>query len=228
MPAFMPVGTQGTVKGLSLDALHQSGTRMILANTYHLALRPGEEVVRALGGLHAFTGWDGPILTDSGGFQLFSLAQNTRVTEERAIFQSHIDGNTLELSPERAVEMYALTAIAMADAFIGCWRTKYRVNLLRPVTYIQRYIDRDWQTLLLTPPFPEYTSGHSVQSAAAAVVLTHLLGQGPFTDNIHVSLGHPPRTFPSFGAAASPGERFSRSLRSGIRVFSPLAVVFFE
>jgi queuine tRNA-ribosyltransferase len=103
MPAFMPVGTQGTVKGLSVDALRQSGTQMILANTYHLALRPGEEVVRALGGLHAFCGWDGPILTDSGGFQLFSLAQNTTITEEMAVFRSHIDGNLLEVSPERAV-----------------------------------------------------------------------------------------------------------------------------
>jgi queuine tRNA-ribosyltransferase len=76
---------------------------MILANTYHLALRPGEAVVQSLGGLHAFCGWDGPILTDSGGFQLFSLAHNTQISEEQAVFRSHIDGNLLELSPERAV-----------------------------------------------------------------------------------------------------------------------------
>ena len=76
---------------------------MVLGNTYHLALRPGEEVVRELGGLHRFMGWDGPILTDSGGFQLFSLAQNTKVTEQAAVFRSHIDGQLLELSPERAV-----------------------------------------------------------------------------------------------------------------------------
>jgi queuine tRNA-ribosyltransferase len=76
---------------------------MILGNTYHLALRPGEDVVRDMGGLHAFMGWDGPILTDSGGFQLFSLAQNTKVTEQAAIFRSHIDGRLLELSPERAI-----------------------------------------------------------------------------------------------------------------------------
>lgn len=102
-PAFMPVGTQATVKGLSVDAVRQTGTQMILANTYHLALRPGEELVRELGGLHAFSGWDGPILTDSGGFQLFSLAQHTEVTEEKAVFRSHLDGNLLEISPERAV-----------------------------------------------------------------------------------------------------------------------------
>ncbi len=103
MPAFMPVGTQGTVKGLSIDALAATGAQMILANTYHLALRPGADVVAALGGLHAFCGWPGPILTDSGGFQIFSLAQNAVITEEQASFRSHIDGAAFELSPERAV-----------------------------------------------------------------------------------------------------------------------------
>src|SRR5439155_14744572 len=77
--------------------------QMILANTYHLTPRPGEEVIRELGGLHRFMGWDGPVLTDSGGFQLFSLAQNTKVTEQAAVFRSHIDGRLLELSPERAI-----------------------------------------------------------------------------------------------------------------------------
>lgn len=104
-PAFMPVGTVATVKGLSVSAIGATGTQMLLANTYHLALRPGEEVIRELGGLHRFMGWDGPILTDSGGFQLFSLAKINRVTEQSAIFRSHIDGRLLELSPERAVEI---------------------------------------------------------------------------------------------------------------------------
>jgi queuine tRNA-ribosyltransferase len=103
LPAFMPVGTQGTVKGLAVDAIRDTGAQMVLANTYHLALRPGEEVVRALGGLHAFSGWSGPMLTDSGGFQIFSLARNAVITEEKATFRSHIDGNVFELSPERAV-----------------------------------------------------------------------------------------------------------------------------
>lgn len=102
-PAFMPVGTQGTVKGMTVDALRASGAEMILANTYHLALRPGEAVVEALGGLHAFSGFDGPILTDSGGFQIFSLAQNARITEQGATFRSHIDGTALELTPERSM-----------------------------------------------------------------------------------------------------------------------------
>ena len=103
LPAFMPVGTAGTVKGLEVQQLRATGTRMVLANTYHLSLRPGEAVVAALGGLHRFMGWEGPILTDSGGFQLFSLARMTRVTQEKAVFRSHVDGRLLELSPERAI-----------------------------------------------------------------------------------------------------------------------------
>ncbi len=104
-PAFMPVGTAATVKGLTVRMVRETGTQMLLANTYHLALRPGEEVIRDLGGLHQFMGWDGPILTDSGGFQVFSLATNCQVTEEGVVFRSHIDGRLLELSPERAVEI---------------------------------------------------------------------------------------------------------------------------
>lgn len=104
-PTFMPVGTQGTVKGVLPDLLEQTGTEIILANTYHLLLRPGPEVIAALGGLHRFTGWRRPILTDSGGFQVFSLAQLTRVEERGAIFRSHLDGATIELTPERAVEV---------------------------------------------------------------------------------------------------------------------------
>jgi queuine tRNA-ribosyltransferase len=103
MPAFMPVGTQGSVKGLEIAQIGATGAQMVLSNTYHLALRPGEEVVAALGGLHRFMGWDGPILTDSGGFQLYSLAERAEVTEEEVIFRSHIDGRLVAISPERAV-----------------------------------------------------------------------------------------------------------------------------
>jgi queuine tRNA-ribosyltransferase len=102
-PAFMPVGTQATVKGLTPDLLRAVGTRMLLANTYHLALRPGESVVAALGGLHRFMGWDGPILTDSGGFQVFSMADRVKLTESGVAFRSHLDGRLLDLTPERAV-----------------------------------------------------------------------------------------------------------------------------
>jgi queuine tRNA-ribosyltransferase len=103
MPAFMPVATQATVKGLEIEQIRGTGTQMLLGNTYHLTLRPGEEVVRAIGGLHHFMGWDGPILTDSGGFQLYSLAQRTEISEEGVTFRSHIDGRLVQLSPERAI-----------------------------------------------------------------------------------------------------------------------------
>jgi queuine tRNA-ribosyltransferase len=101
-PAFMPVGTQATVKGLTPDQIRATGTKMLLANTYHLAIRPGESVVAAIGGLHTFMGWDGPILTDSGGFQVFSLSARNRVTDDGVAFRSHLDGRLLELTPERA------------------------------------------------------------------------------------------------------------------------------
>ena len=103
LPAFMPVGTQASVKGLTTRVLREAGTQVLLGNTYHLALRPGADVVAACGGLHQFMGWDGPILTDSGGFQLFSLASQAKVEEHGATFRSHIDGRLLRLSPEQAI-----------------------------------------------------------------------------------------------------------------------------
>ncbi len=99
----MPVGTQGTVKGLCIDHVHSTGAQIILGNTYHLALRPGSERVERLGGLHAFMGWQLPILTDSGGFQIFSLAGLSKITEHGAKFRSHIDGSHLELTPEESI-----------------------------------------------------------------------------------------------------------------------------
>jgi queuine tRNA-ribosyltransferase len=103
----MPVGTQGTIKGLTIEQVVRTGAEMLLGNTYHLALRPGDEVVRQLGGLHAFIGWEGPLLTDSGGFQLFSLARLVRVDDQGAVFHSHIDGRRWELSPERSMRIQA-------------------------------------------------------------------------------------------------------------------------
>jgi hypothetical protein len=110
----------------------------------------------------------------------------------------------LALDPERTVEMFALTGLGQADAFISCWRGKYRHNLLRPVSYIQRHIDSTWRPLVITPPFPEYPSGHSVQSSAAAEILTHLFGDSvAFTDSTQVPLGHAPRRYASFREAAN-------------------------
>ncbi len=104
-PMFMPVGTQATVKGLTPDQLQSVGARIILGNTYHLALRPGDALIAELGGLHRFMHWDGPILTDSGGYQVFSLAEKRKLTDQGVTFRSHIDGAVLELTPERAVEI---------------------------------------------------------------------------------------------------------------------------
>ena len=106
-PAFMPVGTAGTVKGLYMDQVQQAGSDIILGNTYHLMLRPGAERVKRLGGLHKFGGWDGPILTDSGGFQVWSLSKLRKMTEEGVTFQSHLDGSKHMLSPERSIEIQA-------------------------------------------------------------------------------------------------------------------------
>jgi queuine tRNA-ribosyltransferase len=107
-PAFMPVGTVGTVKALYLEQVRDAGADIILGNVYHLMLRPGAERVARLGGLHRFIGWDGPILTDSGGFQVMSLSQIRKITEQGATFQSHIDGTKYELSPERSMEIQRL------------------------------------------------------------------------------------------------------------------------
>jgi queuine tRNA-ribosyltransferase len=102
-PAFMPVGTQGTVKGILPDHLAGTGAQIILGNTYHLMLRPGEQTVAALGDLHRFMAWDGPILTDSGGFQVFSLGDINRIDDEGVTFKSHLDGSTIRLTPERSI-----------------------------------------------------------------------------------------------------------------------------
>jgi len=106
-PAFMPVGTRAAVKGLLPRDLRQLGCEILLANTYHLALRPGTEVVRRLGGLHRLMAWDGPLLTDSGGFQVFSLARLRKLSDEGVVFQSHIDGATLQMTPESCAAMQA-------------------------------------------------------------------------------------------------------------------------
>ena len=110
-PCFMPVGTKGTVKAMSPERLKAVGSQVILANTYHLALRPGSDVVRGLGGLHRFMAWDGPILTDSGGYQVFSLRDTARVDDSGAEFRSIYDGSKQVFTPERAMaEQRALGA----------------------------------------------------------------------------------------------------------------------
>ncbi len=144
-PAFMPVGTLATVKTLSPEQIRRTGIQIILGNAYHLKLRPGEEVVEAAGGLHEFMRWDGPILTDSGGYQIFSLAQMTRITEEAASFRSHIDGSLITLSPEGAVELQRRLGpdIAMVlDQCVGypCERKKVEDAMRRTLRWAERSI----------------------------------------------------------------------------------------
>ena len=119
-PAFMPVGTQATVKTLTPEEVLALGASMVLANTYHLFLRPGHELIRDLGGLHAFMRWDGPILTDSGGFQVFSLARINKVQDEGVVFQSHIDGSRHLFTPEGVVEIQRALGADVIMAFDEC------------------------------------------------------------------------------------------------------------
>ena len=119
-PAFMPVGTCATVKALTPDQVRETGAEMVLANTYHLALRPGSGVVRDAGGLHRFMRWAGPILTDSGGFQVFSLSEHNRVTDDGVVFRSYYDGSEVFLSPERSIEIQNDLGADVIMAFDEC------------------------------------------------------------------------------------------------------------
>jgi queuine tRNA-ribosyltransferase len=119
-PAFMPVGTQATVKTLSHQDLREIGAQIMLSNTYHLYLRPGHDVVEQLGGLHAFMGWERPVLTDSGGFQVFSLSASNRITDEGVLFQSHIDGSRHLFTPERVMDVQHALGADIIMAFDEC------------------------------------------------------------------------------------------------------------
>ena len=119
-PVFMPVGTQGTVKGMHPDELCALGSQIILGNTYHLAVRPGLDIIRGAGGLHKFANWDKPILTDSGGFQVFSLGKIRTIKEEGVHFQNHVDGSPMFLSPETSMEIQAGLGTDIAMLFDEC------------------------------------------------------------------------------------------------------------
>jgi len=139
-PCFMPVGTRGSVKAVGPDDLTRVGAGMILANTYHLLIRPTPEVVRHLGGLHAFMGWEGPILTDSGGFQVFSLATLNKVSREGVRFKSHLDGAEIFLSPEKAVAIQETLGPDIMMAFDEC--TPYPAS--REQTLASAKLTLDW------------------------------------------------------------------------------------
>jgi queuine tRNA-ribosyltransferase len=156
-PAFMPVGTQGSVKAVSPGELRELNAQIILGNTYHLFVRPGLEVVRQCGGLHKFMNWDGPILTDSGGYQIFSLAKLRKITEEGVAFQNHIDGTPTFISPELAMEIQATLGSDIAMVLDECppWPCEYDYAA-RSLEMTHRWAKRclDWKEENVQRPTP--------------------------------------------------------------------------
>jgi queuine tRNA-ribosyltransferase len=166
-PAFMPVGTQGAVKGTLFKDLEDAGAEIILGNTYHLHLRPGDELIARRGGLHRFIGWDRPMLTDSGGYQVFSLAERRRITEEGAEFQSHIDGSTHHLTPESAVDIQTRLGSDIAMVLDECLaypatREEAAVSMQRSVRWAARCRKR--LELLRSTPVPDVVVSNSGQA----------------------------------------------------------------
>ena len=151
-PAFMPVGTLGAMKGMHWREVREAGADIVLGNTYHLMLRPGAERIAALGGLQKFTNWDGPMLTDSGGFQVMSLAKLRKVTERAVTFRSHIDGASVELSPERAIEVQQLLGSDIAMQLDECVRLPAeRADIERAMQLSLRWAERCWRAFETAP-----------------------------------------------------------------------------
>ena len=152
-PAFMPVGTQATVKGVLPDELRRLGADIVLANTYHLMLRPGAERIAALGGLHKFMNWPGPILTDSGGFQVMSLSELRKISEQGVTFRSHIDGAMVELSPERAIEIQTLLGADIVMQLDECIKLpNTRPELDRAMRFSLGWAERSKRAFEQAPP----------------------------------------------------------------------------
>src|SRR4030088_2175061 len=151
-PAFMPIGTAGAMKGVHWRDVRDAGTDIVLGNTYHLMLRPGAERIAALGGLQTFTGWQGPMLTDSGGFQVMSLAQLRKVSESTGTFCSHIDGAKVELSPERAIEVQLLLGSDIAMQLDECIRLPAeRSDIERAMQLSLRWAERSKRAFETAP-----------------------------------------------------------------------------
>lgn len=160
-PAFIPVGTLATVKSMSVEEMKEIGAEIILSNTYHLYLRPGHEVIRNLGGLHKFMNWDRPMLTDSGGFQVFSLSPLRKITEEGVEFRSHLDGSTHFLTPELAMEIQGALGSDIAMAFDECTpypaTREYALKSLQLTTkWARRCLEEKNKN---SPPSPPLTKG---------------------------------------------------------------------
>jgi queuine tRNA-ribosyltransferase len=152
-PAFMPVGTSGAMKGVHWREVREAGADIVLGNTYHLMLRPGAERIAALGGLQTFTGWGGPMLTDSGGFQVMSLAQLRKLGEGGVTFRSHIDGAKVELSPERSIELQRLLGSDIAMQLDECLRLPAeRADIERAMQLSLRWGERSKRAFESAPP----------------------------------------------------------------------------
>src|ERR1700752_39905 len=151
-PAFMPVGTAGAMKGMYWRELREAGSDIVLGNTYHLMLRPGAERIAALGGLQRFTGWGGPMLTDSGGFQVMSLSELRKLTEHAVTFRSHIDGVKVELSPERSIEVQRLLDSDIAMQLDECVRRPAeRADIERAMLLSLRWAERSKRAFETAP-----------------------------------------------------------------------------
>ena len=152
-PAFIPIGTAGAMKGLHWREVRDAGSDIVLGNTYHLMLRPGAERIAALGGLQNFTGWNGPMLTDSGGFQVMSLAELRKVRESAVTFRSHIDGAMVELSPERSIEVQRLLGSDIAMQMDECVRLPAeRSDIERAMQLSLRWAERSRRAFEAAPP----------------------------------------------------------------------------
>src|ERR1700753_1919659 len=152
-PAFMPVGTAGAMKGMHWREVRDAGSDIVLGNTYHLMLRPGAERIAALGGLQKFTGWNGPMLTDSGGFQVMSLSELRKVTEQAVTLRSHIDGMRAELSPERSIEVQRLLGSDIAMQMDECVRLPAeRGDIERAMQLSLRWAERSKRAFETAPP----------------------------------------------------------------------------
>jgi queuine tRNA-ribosyltransferase len=205
-PVFMPVGTQATVKALSSRDVQSLGAQIILGNTYHLALRPGDQLVRSLGGLHRFMAWPGAILTDSGGFQVFSLAGRRKVDEDGVTFRSHIDGSEQRFTPERAMAVQAALGSDIAMAFDECPPSD------APLALVSAAVDRTtrWaRRCLQVPPAPGQLRFGIVQGGVDLDLRRRHLGEigaMPF-DGLALGglgVGEPPSVMHTVVAAIAP------------------------
>src|SRR5260370_3549520 len=152
-PAFMPVGTAGAMKGMHWREVRDAGADIVLGNTYHLMLRPGAERIAALGGLQTCTGWNGPMLTDSGGFQVMSMSELRKVAEKAVTFRSHIDGAMVELSPERSIEVQRLLGSDIAMQMDECVRLPAeRGDIERAMQLSLRWAERSRRAFEAAPP----------------------------------------------------------------------------